>query len=82
MQLSVEGIDLGIFVSGLTGIQLEREQVFAIESEVDRIEIPESSNKEPRRGENEQRRGDLGDNQGVAETYRESASGRGWFGFP
>jgi len=39
LQIGIEGGNFRVFVTGLPGIHLEEQQVFTIETEVDRLQI-------------------------------------------
>ena len=66
-EVAVEGGDLRVLVSGLPRVQLEQQQVLAIESELDGLQIRERPHEEPGRDQHQQRDRDLRHHQHVAQ---------------
>ena len=63
----VEGDNLGVVVSGLPGVQLERQQVLAVESELNGREIRKRPHEQAGRDQNQEGEGDLRDHQHAAQ---------------
>ena len=66
-KIVVEGDNLGVAVSGLPGIQLERQHVFPVESESNGCQIRKRPHEQAGRDQNQKRDGDLRDHQNAAQ---------------
>jgi hypothetical protein len=60
-KIVIEGDNLGVCVSGLPGVQLERQHVFPVEPEWNRRQIRKRPQEQAGRHQNEKRDGDLRD---------------------
>src|SRR6266436_2132792 len=63
----IKGDNLWVLVSGLPGVYLERQHVFAVESELNRRQIRKRPQEQTGRDQNQEREGDLRDHQDSAE---------------
>ncbi len=74
LKMAVERADFRVDMARLTGIELEGEHVFAIESEINRFQAREGANEQSRGHQNHQADGDLCHHQCAAQRQASRAA--------
>ncbi len=72
-KLVVERDNLGIVVSGLPGVQLERQYILPVESELNGREIRKRPHEQAGSDQNQKRKGDLRDHEDAAHAQPEES---------
>ena len=78
-QTAVEGVDILVTVTRFPRVQLEQQHVFAIEAELDRLQVRQRSHEESSRYQHQQRDPDLSHDERVSQAHARERMARARF---